>query len=64
MNVKDALLSEIGFTKAAYTSPPVATVYTPVRFLTLDEYRAEVGEELFQIDTNEGRLWPPRISSQ
>lgn len=60
-SVKDILVAEIERTKGAYTSPPIATVYTPVRFLTVEEYRSEVGEELFQIDTNEGRLWPPHL---
>lgn len=63
-SVKEALLDRIEFTKRGYTSHPVASVYTPVRFLSLDEYRAEVGEELFQIDTNEGRLWPPHLLYQ
>lgn len=63
-DVKNTLLERITRAKQGYTSYPVGSVYTPVRFLSLDEYRAEVGEELFQIDTNEGRLWPPHLLYQ
>ena len=59
VNAKEELLAKIDLTKEYYTSHPVASVYIPVRFLTLDEYRAQVGEQLYHIDTNEGMLWPP-----
>lgn len=61
--VQNGLRQYIEDVKERCTANPSALVYSPVRFLTVKEYRAEVGEELFQIDTNEGRLCPPRRSS-
>lgn len=56
---KNRILERVAEAKGSYTTYPTASTYSPVRFLTMEEYRAEVGEELFQIDTvDEGRLWP------
>lgn len=57
-SVKDRVLEHIDNRKLGYVNMlhPVS-----VRFLTLEEYRAEVGDVQFQIDTNDGAIASPGL---
>lgn len=55
--MKDVVLEHLAYRKAGYVN--TSDNQPEPRFLTLDEYRAEVGEAQFGIDMNEGAVMCP-----
>lgn len=59
-SVKDRVLEHIDYRKLGYVNMlhPVSA-----RFLTLEDYRAEVGDAQFDIDTNDGAIASPGLKT-